>query len=388
MAPRGWGMQDSTFDAIVAGFYKAATGAMEWDRALDGVQAAFSARTVILQTADTRSGQILSMNHGGPPLLDGMLEYVRENHRCDPRRAWLFGRMPAVVGQWWHCHEHFDEAFVAGQRFYKELLPAYDTRYLSAVILSPSEHTLTAFALEIPASRGVLSPDEREVVRRLGEHMREALQAYQRMRALMSQALAGHGLLNSFAYPMWLIDEQRIIAFENDAATRELAQDKRLARRGPHLWLVKGRSNQRLTERLHGLCRAGHGAITVVDLRTTAADPPTWLHLSLLVPSAVLGVFGERPQVLATLFDPRSVNPLDPFALANMFSLTPTEAKVAARLADGLTAAQIGLAHGTTITTVRSQMRQVITKLGATRATDVVRLLRQGEALWSTAGTV
>jgi hypothetical protein len=32
-------------------------------------------------------------------------------------------------------------------------------------------------------------------------------------------------------------------------------------------------------------------------------------------------------------------------------------------------------------------MREVIVKLGARRATDVVRLLRQGEALWSTAGS-
>lgn len=378
-------MQDSTFDAIVADFYKAATGAMEWDRALDGMQAAFAARTVILQTADTRSGQILSMNHGGPPLHDGMLEYVREYHRCDPRRAALFSRVPEVLGQWWHCHEHFDEDFVSGQRFYKEFLPAYETRYLSTVILAPSEHTMTAFALEIPASRGVLSADEREVVRRLGEHMREALQGYQRVRALMSQALAGHGLLSSFAYPMWLIDEQRFMSFENEAATRELNLQTRVARRGQHLWLVKDRSNRQLTEQLHLLSRSGHGASGVVDLRATAADSPTWLHLSALVPGEVFGAFGERPQVLATLFDPTHVNPLDTFALANMFGLTPTEAKVAARMADGLTAAQIGQAHGTTITTVRSQIRQVIAKLGATRATDVVRLLRQGEALWSTA---
>ena len=379
-------MQDSTFDAIVADFYKAATGALEWDRALDGMQAAFAARTVILQTADVRSGQILSMSHGGPPLHDGMLEYVREYHRCDPRRAALFSRVPEVLGQWWHCHEHFDEDFVAGQRFYREFLPAYETRYLSTVILAPSEHTMTAFALEIPASRGVLTADEREIVRRLGEHMREALQGYQRVRALMSQALAGHGLLGSFSYPMWLIDEQRFISFENEAATRELTQQTRLARRGQHLWMVKDRSNRQLTEQLHRLSRSGHGASGVVDLRSTTADAPTWLHLFALVPGEVFGAFGERPQVLATLFDPQHVKPLDTFALGNMFNLTPTEAKVAARMADGLTAAQIGHAHGTTIATVRSQIRQVISKLGADRATDVVRMLRQGEALWSTAG--
>lgn len=72
-----------------------------------------------------------------------------------------------------------------------------------------------------------------------------------------------------------------------------------------------------------------------------------------------------------------------------MFGLTPTEAKVVAiRMADGLSAAQIGKALGTAQTTVRSQVRQVIHKLGATRSVDVVRILRQGEALWAAAGGV
>ncbi len=126
----------------------------------------------------------------------------------------------------------------------------------------------------------------------------------------------------------------------------------------------------------------------MVDLRATEADAPTWLHLSLLVPEAVLGAFGRQPQILATLFDPQHVSPLDPFALSNMLKLTPAEAKVAARLADGLTADQIGAAHGTATATVRSQVRQVMAKLGAKRTADVVRMLRQGEALWAGAGAV
>lgn len=64
-----------------------------------------------------------------------------------------------------------------------------------------------------------------------------------------------------------------------------------------------------------------------------------------------------------------------------MFNLTPAEAKVAGHLADGLSGEQIGLANGTTISTVRSHISQVIAKLGAKRSSDVVRILRQGEAL-------
>jgi DNA-binding CsgD family transcriptional regulator len=150
--------------------------------------------------------------------------------------------------------------------------------------------------------------------------------------------------------------------------------------------LARQRADALLTERLHALRTAAHGSTAVVDLRLTASDPPTWLHLSLLIPGAVLGAFGERPLVLATLFDPNHVSTLDPFALSSMLKLTPTQAKVAARLAEGMTPEQIAAAHGTSLATTRSHVREVLARLGARRVADVVRMLRQGEALWASAG--
>lgn len=90
----------------------------------------------------------------------------------------------------------------------------------------------------------------------------------------------------------------------------------------------------------------------------------------MLVPGAVLGAFGDRPQVPATVFDPLQVRPLDPFALSNMFGLTPAEARVAARLGEGLTAGAVAAEHGTARSTVRTQIRRVIYKLGARRQTS------------------
>ena len=378
-------MKDSQFDALVADFYRAATGALEWEVALAGVQRAFRARAVLLHTLDYASGRLLKLDGGGPDLDDALLSYVREYHDIDPRRLIALQRGQADVGRWRHDHEDFDAAYVARNHFFQHYLPAYDTRYNSNLTIPVGGSVVTAFVLELPVARGPLDADEREMVRRLGEHMKEALLAHQRMRSLMAQALAGHTLLAGFAYPMWLIAADRFIEYENPAATRELEREDRVARRGLHLALTHGAADRQLTERLHTLGRAGHGAVELVDLRSNGADRPIWLHLSLLVPGSVLGAFGERPQVLATLFDPQQVSALDPFALANMFGLTPTEAKVAARLADGLSAGQIGDSLGTAQATVRSQVRQVIHKLGVTRAVDVVRLLRQGEALWAAA---
>ena len=69
-----------------------------------------------------------------------------------------------------------------------------------------------------------------------------------------------------------------------------------------------------------------------------------------------------------------------------MLRLTPAQARVAARLAEGMTPEQIAAAQGTSLATVRTHIREVLARLGARRVADVVRMLRQGESLWATAG--
>lgn len=381
-------MSHGTFDGIVTDFYRAATGAISWAQALTGVQVAFGATGANLHTVDVRRGQILSMHTGGKLINEANFNYVKEFHLVDPVRSSSVAQGAFFQpGRWVHCHELFDDAFVNTSPFYQDFSLAYQVRYNSSVTVSVEDGAVvTAFSLLLPSTRGVLSPDERELARRLGEHLGEALIANERVRRLAAQALAGHGLLNSFPHPMCLIDKDRFISFENPAATAELATEKRFVRIGGRLALTHSRSNQQFTERLQELYQRGHGASTVVDLRAIESDTPTWLHLSLLEPAAVMGTFGGQPLALATLFDPQQVGTLDPFALSNMFKLSPTESRVAVRLAEGMTPDQISLANGTAITTVRSQISKVIEKLGAKRSTDVVRLLRQGEALWSTAG--
>jgi hypothetical protein len=85
----------------------------------------------------------------------------------------------------------------------------------------------------------------------------------------------------------------------------------------------------------------------------------------------VLGAFGERPVVLATLFDPARLGQLDAHARADSF---------------GLTAEQIGKRLGVALTTIRTHLRSVRRRLGAARTVDAVRLLREGQALWAHSG--
>jgi DNA-binding CsgD family transcriptional regulator len=376
-------LNEHDFDAAVNGFYRAATGAISWNDALTAVHEAFGTRATLLHSVDLRTGRLAQLVHGGPAH-EGVLDYVRHWHEFDPRRTRLLEKPELMLNRWWHCHEHFDEAFAARDVFYRQFLPAQETRYMSTTADMVSHGLLTAFALEMPASRGPLNPDERHVLERLGRHVFDALRAYERVRHLAVQALVGHGLLDAFSHPMWLLDADRFIFYANTAAKVLRISDELIDVRDHHLMWRSQMIDRDFGILLQTLCNGRHGMRSILDARKVPSDPPIWLHLHALAPDRVLGAFGDRPQVLATLFDPQQMRELDPFALADIFGMTPTEAHVASLLGDGLTAAAIAEKLGSTVNTVRSHIRHVLRKLGATRLADAVRLLRQGDALWAT----
>jgi DNA-binding CsgD family transcriptional regulator/PAS domain-containing protein len=374
------------FDAIVSDLYRAATGAIGWAEALTPLQQAFGARTAVLQTVDLSNGAIVQLDSGGPPMQAAFLDYLRRWHVQDPRRQHLLSRLGEVVGHWWHCNDVFDEAFAQRNSFYRHFLPAHDTRYLATAMIAASPSTVSAFALELPAARGPLSADERELARRLGVHAAEALRAHDRVRRMAAQALAGHGLLSALPYPMWLLDSDRFVLHANPAASDEQAREACAALHDGRLVLRGARADRALGAALLQLAGAAHGERRVIDPRLRASEPPAWLHLQALRPAEVLAAFGERPVLLATLFDPARLVRLDAHALADSFGFTPTQARVAVLLADGLTITAIGARLGIAPTTVRTHLRAVVQRLGARRTADAVRLLRDAEVLWAQAG--
>lgn len=377
-------LAEPEFDAVVAGFYAAATGEIVWGEALAPVHVAFRARAAVVQSIDVQTGVIVQYSYAGDSMPEDFLAYLRRWHEVDPRRSHILAHVSECVGKWWHCHEHLNEDFVAHDEFYQDFLPAQRTRYLATSIHQPASDTLTAFALELPARRGPLNADERHLAERLSRHFNDAMRAYERVRRLASRVLAGHALLDTFAYPMWLVDADRVILHGNPAAHAFAMEDDRLTLRGRRFYW-HGRVDHKIRDVLQALgSGVRHGQRLTLDARTRPEEPASWLHLHVMDPARVLGgAFGERPMLLITLFDPRRMSELDAFALTEMFGMTPAEGRIAALLGEGLSAQAMAVQLGCQESTVRTHLRNVLHRLGASRGSDAVRILRQGEALWS-----
>lgn len=373
-------MDEQVFDRLIGDFYRAATGVRTWDEVLESLRQELEVSYTWLEIYDVPTRSLLSLQGAGQRREPASLDYVRQWHLVNPRIPPMLG-VPAR--QWMHCHDYFDPEFVARDPFYRDFAPAYDSRFASGMRIELDERTVAVVGLHRPHRSGPLLAEDPETLARIGAHLSDALVAHQRVRRIASQALAGHVLLSGFPYPMWLLDADRHVFFANPAAAAEQLRGAPVELRGSRLGLHGSRLDQAFTERLTVLAQAAHGSTTVLALASDAAEAPRWLHLSTLVPGQTLGAFGEQPQMLATLFDPEQVSELDPYAIAKVFQLSPAESKVATRIAQGLSPNEIAAEHGTRISTVRTQLSRVLAKLGVERQADVVRVLRQGEALWA-----
>jgi DNA-binding CsgD family transcriptional regulator len=113
------------------------------------------------------------------------------------------------------------------------------------------------------------------------------------------------------------------------------------------------------------LLRAEDGAAVVASLMPLLAPAPQGAVLVTIdVPRAA-----ARPEVLAA-------------HLQEAFGLSPSEADIAIRLADGATTSEISEQRRSTIATVRTQVKNIMFKMDARKQGDVVRtvgLLRHGQ---------
>ncbi|PPC97432.1 MAG: LuxR family transcriptional regulator [Methylocystis sp.] len=73
---------------------------------------------------------------------------------------------------------------------------------------------------------------------------------------------------------------------------------------------------------------------------------------------------------------------LDAALVQSLFDLTPTEARVAGSLAEGLSLDQIAQRHKVKLSTVRSQVKSVFAKTGANRQSQIIALLAAQPKLW------
>jgi DNA-binding CsgD family transcriptional regulator len=368
-------------DALVSKLYSAAARQESWSEALRPMLDLFGAWGVQLLGLHPQDRSIVFSHEVGGFNADAALEYIRRYHRIDPRLEIVLGMQ---VGEWFDCHEHFDEDLVAGHPFFQEFLLPAGGRYVSGTIVHRDDG-LTVF-LAIHRGRGTtpLSAGEVQTARQIAGHLTVAIGLWRRDPASHRPASPGHALLDRLPQPMMLIDEHLRLHHQNRAAAALLTSGRGLAERaGTLVVTAPGHESdlvlamRRLQLRQDDPPADGRDRVDSIVLRIEspdAAEPLVAVALALH-PEETMGVFGHRDLAMVLVHDVGRHAPPDPLVLEVAFGLTPAEARVAARIAAGSTVEAIALGNGVSTATVRTQLSQVFAKVGVRRQHELAARL-------------
>ncbi|WP_338439224.1 helix-turn-helix transcriptional regulator [uncultured Aquabacterium sp.] len=372
-------MTDAEFDEVVVDFYKAAMGEQPWGIGLGKVRHAMSAQAVNLYGAVKQTRSVAFSFEVGEARPEAALDFIREYHQIDPRAA--LG-MSLPVGQVGSCHRHFDDEFVAQDRFYQEFLIPYGGRYSSGMKVYEDDEQAVIWGIHRPLGAQPLNDAEEALVERLGLQLQNAVTTFLAQRKVAQPASVGIELLQRMPQPLMLLDETRRIVFCNEPARGLLEAGQVLADRagllsGPTLADDAQLLIALRTLGLSARSYLGNGpASDKVFLRLqNSSGARLGVYLYAMRPSHTMGAFGPNGLALVMLHDPQHETRRDPFVVAATWGLTPAEAKVAVALQQGHSGAEIALAHGVSQNTVRTQIQHAMEKMGVTRQAELVGLL-------------
>lgn len=369
-------LSTSQYDDVVSKLYLAAGGLLCWEEALGTIADAMRLWGVHIVGVDERNNALKFLLDGGEMPPEAIVDYIGKYHQCNPR----LGALLALQGdEWMHCHEHFNDQFVATDRFYQEFLIPYGGRYLSGTKIISDDKQIVILAILRRIGDVPLSKVEIAVFNRLRQHFAAALTIYSRLRLQQVESGVGRTVVRRLSQPVLIIDAQRKIRYMNDAAHSFMSDSACVSSDGQQLRCADSSDDAQLLDEVRTLLATDSELIQghrhILRLTSVEGESTTLLLMLRMQPDESLQVFGNMPAALVTCHQIDTRRAIDPAIVAHAYGLSPAEAQVAASLARGLNAAQIAAQRQVAYSTVKTQIKQAYTKVGVSNQIGLVRHL-------------
>lgn len=363
---------------LLAAIYAAAARPEQWQAVLARMGAGFSASGSFLFTSHSSSEPSALL------VANGMDDLFVPDFQRDwiPEDAWAgaaikSGHMRAgsvITGR-----ELVAPSALRRTGFYNDFLRVHGIEeMLGSVIFDGSEgdgmpHTNLCW-YRSPGS-APFSRDDMRHLQGLLPHFRQALQMHYRMRELDLRRQLDDSASTTIGLASYLLDDERRILQCNGEAARTLAGGTSPLCCSGRQILRLGRACVPALPDAIRLSRQGPPARLLMQWGRSPCDLVSASVTALPVDSdCALGPQqGRRYLLLVEL--PRGDCEGIAERAAQLFKLTGAERRVLALTLDGSTPAAIARRSGTTLNTVRSQLKSIMAKLGVRRQLDVLRLL-------------
>ena len=257
---------------------------------------------------------------------------------------------------------------------YNGLLVQYDLGHMTLMSCDPNSQTF--LPLWTTPKRGPMDDASIYLLRMLIPHVQTALLLRARLAISDAGNLFSEAALDAMSIAAFLVADDGRIWHMNRLAGGYLEGAEGLRSHQGRLTATDSRENAQLQFLITGACGEKRASLlpggAMKILRPAAR---TSLHLAI-VPAPAQNRLEERsPCALVFVSDPSSQLKSRASLMRQLYGLTPTEARLADLLLEGLEVREIAERTNTTLETTRFHLKRVLSKTGARRQMELVRLM-------------
>jgi DNA-binding CsgD family transcriptional regulator len=362
-------ISEEQYDLIVESIYQAALEPIQWKQVVDGLTAAFGAVGASIYTpfAARLGFEPVWSTDADPEFIQA---YVHEYSKRDIIADALWRRIPLpdFVYRW---EDILDRNDLESWDGYRDLLVPRGVYTGIGVVAQGSDHRVGQAMIYLPDW-----PDERidsakKTLNRFARHMRRAMSIHWHLSTTRQAANTAHLTLDMFkAGVMWLSDIGEVL-YRNVEMDRLLDLKDGIVINSGKLVLADLEDQRKLRV---AIIKAGTDESTIFTI-TRPSTGGSYYAKIMPLPMSASALRLPSAAAIAFISQPGKSSAAAAVEIARLHGLTPAETRVFEGVAKGNNPEAISTQLGTSLFTVRTQLKSVMAKCGAVRQADLVRLV-------------
>lgn len=366
------------YQGIISDIYDAALDPHKWNAVLKKIALMLKAESAYMRTIKTKSNNvILSYNYNKD--LDWLQTYKDYYIHKDP---WLNGTLKAKKTFIACTHHLLTDKKYETMEYYRGFVAPQNIHYGVGGKIIIEKDISSYLAFNRDRKRQGFEDEYLETLKLLTPHMQKALLINEKTRNLEIEKNSFSDSLNLINSSLILVNKSGQVLFINPQAEQFITQQSSIRIKNNHLIISSsidhknlGKLIQQATDTCSSLQQGGGMCFT---------DPVTLSPISILAcpinPDMVHVDTQSNENVLLVLSTDQQQKLLPTELLAALYKFTPSEARLAAYLCQGLTLDEISEKIELSRNTLKSQLRSCFTKTGVSRQAELIRLINTGPA--------
>ena len=361
------------FSQVIALIHEAGAAPERWTDALAAIVGLVEGARGALMDIDARTNALIGIGHIGHDPANART-YAEHYYAIDPTRAVCvaspafqamatYDQFPKAVRE---SHEYFDWA------------RRIDIGDVIGAGTTPSRGCRSLVSVQRGAKAPAYGEEEKRLFGLLARHVALAKRVQVELGEVWSANAELDAAFGKLAMPAYIVDAEARLRHLNAAATAFMARHAEVAIRGGRLVFGAAKLAAAMQVALRHAARAS-GCSAALPLRLSSSSAE--VLVSPLHPAHGAASTWQVPLALVMIAMPVQDEKSIAWRLQQVYRLTPSESRIAALLAVGLTVEEVARARRVSEATLRSHLRSIFSKTGVRRQAELVHLALRGVAL-------